>query len=47
MRGAYTWSSTSVKDNVGLSAGAYTWGGGLIGGEMRYTLFLMQIFARS
>ena len=28
MRGAYTWSNKSVKEKVGLSAGAYTRGGG-------------------
>ena len=26
-RGAYKWSNTSVKEKVGLSAGAYTRGG--------------------
>ena len=34
--GAYTWSNVSVKEKVRLSAGAYTRGGGLIGGEKRY-----------
>ena len=32
--GAYTWSNRSVKEKVGLSFGG---GGGLIGGEIRYT----------
>ena len=36
--GAYTWSNRSVKEKVGLSVGAYTWGG-LIGGEIWYTDF--------
>ena len=41
--GAYTWSNTSVKEKMGLSAGSLyagapiRGGGGLIGGEIRYT----------
>ena len=34
-RGAYTWSNTSVKEKMGLSAGGPIRGGGLIGGETR------------
>ena len=40
MRRAYTWSNTSVKEKVGLSAGegaGYTQGG-LIGGEIWYSI---------
>ena len=33
---AYTWSSTSVREKVGLSAWGGGKGGGLIGGEIRY-----------
>ena len=36
-RGSYTWSNSSVKEKVGLSAGGGG-GGGLIGGEIRYSL---------
>ena len=31
MKGAYTWSNTSVKEKVGLSAGGYTREGGYRG----------------
>ena len=36
MKGAYTWSNANVKKKADLSAGAFTRGGGLMGGEIRY-----------
>ena len=36
MRGAYTWSNTSVKERMGLSAGVL-YAGAYIGGEIRYS----------
>ena len=44
IRRAYTWSNTSVKEKVGLSVGGCTrgGGGGLIGGEIRYSVCLLE-----
>ena len=36
LRGAYTWSNTSVKEKLNLSADSLKGGRGLIGGEIRY-----------
>ena len=39
MRGAYTWSNTSVKEKVAISARGLC-AGRLIGGEIRYLRYL-------
>ena len=41
-RGCYMWSSTSVKEKVGLSVGVPI-RGRLIGGEIRYAITLISL----